>query len=83
MRKTKFDKMLDEIEKVCGKFWGAYDVDEEEYDENAVSIQCITEAEDDVKGIINNYGYEILEETDFCGSDWDGHNFIIKTEWRY
>ena len=79
--KSNFEKMLDEIGKNCGRYWSDYDAEnyDDEYEgKNAYAIECAEDMADDVAGIIESYGYEILEESDFCGSSYDGVIFIIQ-----
>ena len=41
-------------------------------------VECQDGDEDDAKAIIENAGWEIIDESSFCGSDYDGTAFTIK-----
>lgn len=41
-------------------------------------VECQEGDEDDAREIIENAGWEITEESSFCGSEYDGTAFTIK-----
>ena len=41
-------------------------------------VECQDGDEDDAKAIIENAGWEIIDESNFCGSEYDGTAFTIK-----
>ena len=41
-------------------------------------VECQEGDEEDARAIIENAGWEITDESSFCGSEYDGTAFIIK-----
>ena len=41
-------------------------------------VECQEGDEDDARSIIENAGWEIIDESSFCGSSYDGTAFTIK-----
>ena len=78
--KTKLQKLCDEVGKICGRYWSDYYGDEEDYGCKCYVIECIDEASYDVQDLIEEAGYEIIDDGDFCGSDWDGCMFVFKID---
>lgn len=72
--KKNLNKLFNEIEKEVGTRYCWFG---EEHN-NQVDIQVIDDAEDDVRDLIVENGFEIEDESWFSGSDYDGYTFTIK-----
>ena len=81
---SKLDKFFDELEKAFGRYlWIEEDYADPDYEDvddgDIVLIQVADCMAEECEEIIEKYGYTILEDSDFCGSSFDGVNFVIKT----
>lgn len=81
---SKLDKFFNELEKAFGRYlWIEEDYADPDYEDvddgDIVLIQVADCMAEECEEIIAKYGYEILDDSDFCGSSFDGVNFVIKT----
>lgn len=72
--KKDLTKLFKEVEDLVGTKYCWFG---EEYN-NQVDIQVIDGAEDDVRELIVENGFEIIDESWFTGSDYDGYLFTVK-----
>jgi len=73
-QKTDLQRLLKDLQEMCGKYWGDWAGDEE----GTYNIECMDDMEYDVDDLLDEYGYEVLEKSWFSGSEFDGYLYTIR-----